>query len=139
MNDSMWVTGQNGQFSMSERFRLVTEHAVVSGYPKYCSGESWTPALNLYEDDRNYYVVANLAGTETQAIDLECEEGKLVISGPRPTPPPPEAHGGIKLHHMEIDHGRFRRILELPADVNTDGIEAVYRTGQLLITLPKKT
>ena len=124
---------------MSERFRSVTEHILVSGYPKYCPGESWTPALNLYEDDRNYYVVADLAGVGTQGIDLEYEEGKLVICGHRPTPPPPEAHGGLKLHHMEINHGRFRRILELPPDVNTDSIEAVYRTGQLLITLPKKT
>ncbi len=135
--DSMWTMDRNDQFSMAERFRLVTEHTLVSGYPKYCPGESWTPALNLYEDDRNYYIVADLSGVGSQAIDLECEEGKLVICGHRPTPPPPETHGGLKLHHMEINHGRFRRILELPPDVNADGIEAVYRTGQLLITLPK--
>ncbi len=139
MSDSRRASGEDSRISIAGRFQLVTEHILVSGYHKYCPGESWTPALNLYEDDRNYYVVANLAGAGTQAIDLECKEGRLVLSGHRSTPPPPEVHGELVLHHMEIDHGRFRRILELPADVNTDGIEAVYRTGQLLITLPKKT
>lgn len=121
------------------QLHLPADTAFRPGYCTYCPGETWKPHLNIYEDDRNYYVVANLAGTGTQAIDLECREGQLILSGHRPTPPPPEVHGKLKLLHMEIDHGRFTRVLELPADAAPDGIEAMYRTGQLLVTIPKRT
>ncbi|MBN1553442.1 MAG: Hsp20/alpha crystallin family protein [Phycisphaerae bacterium] len=121
------------------QLRLSSDTVFRAGYCSYCPGETWKPHLNIYEDDRNYYVVANLAGTGTQAIDLECRDGQLILSGHRPTPPPPEVHGKLKLIHMEIDHGRFTRVLELPGDVDPDGIEAIYRTGQLLVTLPKRT
>jgi HSP20 family protein len=107
------------------------------GYHEYCPGETWTPAVNLYEDESNYYVVADLAGSGNEAIELDYHEGQLTISGHRTMPVPPEATGRLKVHHMEIDYGRFCRKLGIPADVDVDRIEAVYRAGQLYITLPK--
>jgi HSP20 family protein len=94
--------------------------------------------VNLYEDDVNYYVVADLSGTGSQSIEVHYQEGELVIAGHRPTPPPPEVIGELRLHHMEIDHGAFHRSIRMPADVDVESIDAVYRTGQLLITLPKQ-
>jgi len=126
------------EISGTGKFHLAADTVLSTGYCTYCPGETWKPDLNIYEDDRNYYVVANLAGTGTQAIELECREGQLILSGHRPTPPPPEVHGKLQLLHMEIDHGRFTRVLQLPPDVNDEGIEALYRTGQLLVTLPKR-
>lgn len=120
------------------QFQFVADTVIRAGYCTYCPGETWKPHLNIYEDDRNFYVVVDLAGTGTQAIELECREGQLIFSGHRPTPPPPEVHGKLKMLHMEIDHGRFTRVLELPPEVDADGIEAIYRTGQLLVTLPKR-
>jgi HSP20 family protein len=108
-------------------------------YHQYCPTDTWTPDVNLYEDDRNYYVVADLAGVGSQAIDLECRDGRLVLSGHRTMPPPPEVFGEVRVHHMEIDYGRFCRELVLPSNVDETSIEAVYRTGQLLVTLPKAT
>lgn len=114
------------------------ESECPEAYHRYCPGGTWSPAVNLYEDDRNYYLVADLAGVGSPSIDLEARDGKLILAGHRPTPPPPEVYGTLHLHHMEIDHGRFERILEMPPDINVDAIEAVYRTGQLLVTLPKR-
>ena len=111
---------------------------VEVSYFQYSTGEPWTPAINLYEDDENYYVAADLAGVGCESIEIESATKSLTIHGHRPTPPPPDVHGKIKVLHMEIDHGDFRRVLELPSDVESDRIEAVYRTGQLLVTLPKK-
>ena len=44
---------------------------------------------------------------------------------------------GLRLHLMEIDHGAFRRTVNLPPDVNDGGISAEYRGGLLRIRLPK--
>jgi HSP20 family protein len=134
-SDDDWPRGDTA--ILSRQFRLTADAMVKSGFYTFCTGQTWTPALNVYEDDRNYYLVVNLAGVGTQAVELEYRDGKLYLSGHRPTPPPPEVHGKLKLLHMEIDYGRFERVLEFPADVDGERIEAVYRTGQLLITLPK--
>ncbi|MBS3821974.1 MAG: Hsp20 family protein [Planctomycetes bacterium] len=111
---------------------------VRASYHAYCPGETWKPAVNLYEDEVNYYVVVDLSGTGSHAIEVHYHDGELTIAGHRPTPPPPECVGELKLHHMEIDHGKFQRSVRMPADVDVDTIDAVYRTGQLLITLPKR-
>lgn len=137
MNCSMQNTDEDTCSMIRLQFRRMVEQIYSPGYYHYCPGESWTPAMNLYQDERNYYAVVNLAGVGSQSIELDVSEGKLIIAGHRPTPPPPEVHGKLELFHMEIDHGGFSRTLELPRNVDFDGIEAIYRTGQLLITMPK--
>lgn len=137
MSCSMKSTDEEIGSMVQLEFRRVADRVYGPGYYHYYPDESWTPAMNLYEDMRNYYAVLNLAGVGSQAIELDVNGGKLTIAGHRPTPPPPEVHGKLKLFHMEIDHGRFCRTLELPRGVDANKIEAVYRAGQLLITMPK--
>ena len=55
------------------------------------------------------------------------QAGPAGAARPRPT----------RVHLMEIDHGRFRRAIELPGDVDVASIEASYRCGYLWIRLPK--
>ncbi|MCD4825618.1 MAG: Hsp20/alpha crystallin family protein [Phycisphaerae bacterium] len=107
-------------------------------YHQYCPGEPWEPTVNIFEDNRNYYVTASLAGVESKLIDLDYCDNILTISGYCPTSPPPKVYGTLSVRHMEIDHGRFSRSLVLPEDTIPDEIEAICRTGQLMITIPKK-
>ncbi len=137
MGSSMKKMDSDSASSIRLEFHHAADRVSSPGYYHYSPDESWTPQLNLYEDDLNYYVVANLAGVGSQAIDLDIGEGRLIIAGHRPTPPPPEVHGKLQLFHMEIDHGRFFRTLELPPDASSEKVEAVYRAGQLLVTIPK--
>jgi HSP20 family protein len=104
---------------------------------RHCRAETWQPAVNLYEDNVNYYAVVDLAGVQAETIDLRTAEGLLVLSGQRAVPRPADA-GPLRLRLMEIDHGDFARSLELPDDVDVDGIEAAYRGGFLWIRLPKR-
>lgn len=107
-------------------------------FHEYCPGHTWSPAINVYEDDENIYVIVDLAGVGTQAIDLDFRDGRLIISGHRPSPPPPEVRGRLHVRHMEIDHGHFCRELAITEPIDPEGIQAVYRTGQLLVTLPRQ-
>lgn len=119
---------------MSQWLRQV----VGSQYHRFCPNEIWQPALNFYESDDAYYIVADLAGLKAEEIDLHVESQILHISGERPTPRPCDAPRAVRLHMMEIDHGRFCRELQLPEDVDPDRIEASYRSGLLQIRLPRK-
>jgi HSP20 family protein len=113
------------------------EHVLGPNYRKFSPGETWTPAVNIYETPRLFCVLVELAGIKAEQIDLRMEGGKLVISGQRPAPNLPESDGVVRLHHMEIDHGHFCRSLELPPEVNGDEIEAFHQVGFLWIYLPK--
>ncbi len=113
------------------------DQVLGQSYQQYCPGEAWKPAVNIYEDDRGYVIVADLAGMKAADVDLRAEPGKLVISGERAVPHYENTKGDVRLHTMEIDHGRFCRAVNLPEDADIDAIEALYRNGYLWIQVPK--
>jgi HSP20 family protein len=115
------------------------EHIPARGFQKYRPVESWAPPVNLYEDDRHYYVVVDLAGVQGPEIrvTLDKQKGAVCISGHRAMPDV-EGIGPLKLHLMEIDHGQFHRTVNLPSDVDHRAISAEYQGGLLRIQIPKR-
>ena len=111
---------------------------VLKGYNKYCPGETWMPSINLYEDELQYTIIADLAGINAQEVDLQVEGTSLVLSGHRSTPQTRSTSGPVRLHLMEIDHGRFCRTIDIPGNVFHDGITASYKNGYLWISLPQE-
>jgi HSP20 family protein len=104
--------------------------------------ETWAPAVNLYETEKFYIVCVDLAGVEQDKIQVGVHEGILVIRGNRSVPSDSgtEATGNpkrMKVHLMEIDHGQFRREVELPANAQKSGIVARFNEGLLWIEIPK--
>ena len=124
------------------------------GFFAFSPGETWTPNVNLYENDASYVVCVDLAGVIKDEIDLQVTGQTLTLKGCRQVPvqqrdappapqtqPAPEAGGATpryRVHLMEIDHGQFVREVDLPHDVESDNISAQYRNGMLWIELPKK-
>ncbi|HUS47248.1 MAG TPA: Hsp20/alpha crystallin family protein [Phycisphaerae bacterium] len=115
------------------------DQVLSPGFQKYSPGSAWTPSINLYEDDRRYYVVVDLAGVNAEEIELRVEEDVLVLTGLRETPRPHDTCGPLHLHLMEVDHDQFSRTLRLPQNIDADAIEASYRNGYLWVRVPKKT
>lgn len=82
--------------------------------------------VDVYEDENNTYVLAELPGVDKDNIDLNLENAVLTISG--------EAK-----HRLNGEEGAFRfsRSLTLAEDVDADRIQAKFENGMLRITLPK--
>lgn len=114
------------------------------GFCGFRPNETWTPAVNLYEDDSAYIVCVDLAGVDKDRIDVVVADNQLKLRGQRavPLPDPSADHSGrptrFRVHLMEIDNGGFCREVELPKDVNQAHVRANYRNGMLWIVLPKK-
>ncbi len=114
------------------------------GFYAFSANETWTPLVNLYETEGHYIVCVDLAGVVKEEIDLQVHRQCLTLRGNRqvPTQPkedsPESAPSKYRVHLMEIDHGPFVREVELPQDVESAEIAAVYRNGLLWIELPKK-
>jgi HSP20 family protein len=77
-------------------------------------------------------VTAELAGIEIGELELQIEGRTLILSGVR-GPARPE---GDVYQQVEIERGRFRRVIELGAEVRGDEATARYQDGMLQVELP---
>lgn len=128
--------------NISRQMNKWLDQVLGPSYHQYCPAETWQPAINLSEDDASYCLVVDLAGVKGEELDLRTDNNAVILTGERETPQPPEVAGTVRMHLMEIDHGRFCREIKLPDDANidnADAIEAAYRGGFLWVKIPKKT
>ncbi len=92
----------------------------------------------LYADDPPRAVVeAELAGIDLADLTLHVEGRVLVLAGVRrPRWGAAGETGGRVFQQLEVEHGPFRRAVELGADVQADAAKATYEDGILRIELP---
>lgn len=91
------------------------------------------PRMNLAEDDSNYYLEALVPGIDPNDIDLNLMRGTLTLTGERKSDDGNER----TWHRHERGAGKFMRTIELPDSIDSSKVDAEYRNGVLLITLPK--
>jgi len=78
-------------------------------------------------------VTAELAGINPDELELEVRGRELVIAGHRG--PVDETEGRV-FQQIEIEHGPFRRTVQLGAEVVSDQAKATYHDGILRVELP---
>ena len=96
--------------------------------------ESWTPAVDVYEDKENFVVQAELPGLKREEIEVSLHDGTLTISGERKAEARSEE---TEVYRAERYVGRFQRALVLPTTVAADKVKAGYADGVLTVRLPK--
>ena len=97
-------------------------------------GRGFSPAVDVfYADDPPRAVVkADLAGVLIEDVSLEIRGRQLLIAGERRA----EEADGRLYQQIEIEHGPFRRAVELGADVLADEARAAYEDGILVVEVP---
>ena len=117
-----------------ERMEQARQRVIgAPGSPSF-SDSFMEPSVDVYETEEEVVIVAEIAGIGEQDLELEVEGSRCILRGERKP-----ARQGPKRDYrqMEIGHGPFQRELLLPADVNPDAIQTVYKDGMLQISLPK--
>jgi len=92
------------------------------------------PLLNLAEDQDNLYLTAELPGVNSEKLDVSVHGDSLTIRGERELG---EVDQKVNIHRREREAGVFRRIVNLPAKVDSDNVQALLKNGVLMVTLPK--
>jgi len=94
----------------------------------------FSPRVDIYYCGRpaRAIVKVDLSGVSMEAIGLEIQGRQLVIAGERQ---PQESEGRL-YQQMEIEHGPFRRVVELGADVVAEAASATYEDGLLRVEIP---
>ncbi len=92
----------------------------------------WSPPTDLYETDTALVVRMEIAGMQDAELNIAVEGRQLAIYGLRQ---PPEQHAAY--HQLEVRFGDFLSVLDLPAAIDPDHIQADYKDGFLLVTMLK--
>ena len=94
-----------------------------------------SPRLDMREGDDGYTVTAEMPGLDEKELKLELSDGYLTIEGEKKAERDDDKGG---FHLVERSFGTFKRSLQVPADVDVEGIDAAFRNGVLTVALPKK-
>jgi HSP20 family protein len=102
----------------------------------------WAPAIDVAEMPEAYLLAGELPGADPRSIDVSFDRGNLVVRGTKhpsfAKPETPENGAApTQLLMSERVTGMFERTLQLPSDIDADGIEASFEHGVLLIRIPK--
>lgn len=92
------------------------------------------PAMNLYAGDEGVILTAELPGMEPDALEITVLGETLTLSGSRSGD---DAEEGVKYHRRERSQGRFTRTVELPFQIDSEGVEARFNNGVLHVVLPR--
>ena len=97
-------------------------------------GRGFSPAVDVfYTDDPPRAVVrADLAGILIDDVSLEIRGRQLLIAGERRA----QQGDGCVYQQIEIEHGPFRRTVELGTDVVADEARASYEDSFLVVEVP---
>lgn len=93
------------------------------------------PAINVGGTPRSVEIYAFAPGIDPASIDVQLDKGTLTVAGERKAEEVPEK---ATVHINERFAGRFRRVISLPDDVDSDSIDAKYRDGLLHIVIQRK-
>lgn len=97
--------------------------------------DSFVPAVNIKEDDKAYYVEAELPGVKKDDMEISVKDGTLTLKGEKKTFKEDKKEN---FHRVERSYGSFYRSIPLANDCDTEQVNANYQDGLLTVTIAKK-
>ncbi len=89
--------------------------------------------VNVWETPDGYHAALLAPGLDEQSVNVTVHDDTLVIEGELKFNVPE----GSKPIWQEFGPSKFRRSLRLGSAVDPARVEAIYRNGMLLVTMPK--
>ena len=99
------------------------------------STTAWNPSVDIFENDNEVVIKAELPGMNAKDIDVRLENNVLMLKGERHFEKEAKEEN---YHRIEREYGSFSRSFALPHAVSGDKVAAEYKDGVLKIVLPKK-
>lgn len=125
-------TSEYGMLPLSAAFDRLFQTALtpVGG----SNGETGTKiATNIWETGDAYQIALLVPGAHPDNVEVTALGNTITVAGSIEVGQPE----GAKSVWQEFGPSQFRRQIGLPSEVNSDRIEAAYRNGVLLLTVPK--
>jgi HSP20 family molecular chaperone IbpA len=91
-----------------------------------------TPFCDVYENDDEVLVVADMPGVTADALDIKLDKGELSISARREVSPKDGTFLGVEYRDCD-----YRRRFAVPGGIDAGKISAELKDGVLSLHLPK--
>jgi HSP20 family protein len=95
---------------------------------------NWNPKVDIYEEEDQIVVTAELPGVDKKDIEVDVRDGVLTLKGER------SADNEVKeknYYRKERSFGKFERSFKLQRDVDPGKITADYKDGILKVSIPR--
>jgi HSP20 family protein len=96
---------------------------------------TWAPAVDIYEDEHQLVVKADLPDIDPKDLDIRVENNILTIRGDRKFEKKANENNYLR---VERSYGWFARSFSLANTVNSEAIKADYQNGVLTLVVPKR-
>src|SRR6059058_628394 len=96
---------------------------------------AWAPAVDIYENEHELVVKADLPEVDPKDLDIRVENNILTIRGERKFEKNVQQENYLR---VERAYGSFARSFTLANTVNSEAIKADYQNGVLTLSIPKK-
>jgi HSP20 family protein len=114
-------------------------HRDLSGLTQSLYGdgaEMWQPAgLEVWEDDQNVYVEAELPGVRAEDVDVTLEGSVLTIRGQKKEK---REQKQVQYHYRQRRYGQFMQQFQLPSTVDGSKVTADLHDGILRVQIEKR-
>jgi len=109
---------------------LMASGGAAGGRP----GRLWRPPIDVYETDDAVEVVAEIAGLDTNDVELVIDGDVLSLRGQRVDRTVCDRRS---FHEVSIQYGTFAADVFIPVAVDGAAAQARYENGFLRISLPR--
>jgi HSP20 family protein len=96
-------------------------------------GPTFTPAVDIFEDDKEITLLADMPAVKAKDLDIDLRENVLTLSGDVESPEDPSERAVLR----EYRTGRYVRQFTLSDRIDQSKIGAELKEGVLRLRLPK--
>lgn len=98
------------------------------------SERPWSPAIDISQNEREVVVSAEVPGVAPENLEVTVLGNRLTLAGHKEET---KKTGEADAWQVETHRGAFRRVVELPAEVDAQSVTAEHANGVLTVRLQK--
>jgi HSP20 family protein len=117
--------------ALQENVNKLFQETMGKPFRESASPRSWSPAVDVLEDENKIVVQAELPGMKRDDINVELSGDTLTIRGER------KLDNKENYVRIERTYGPFQRSFTIGVPIKSDELKANYKDGILEIIIPK--
>ena len=95
---------------------------------------NWIPSVDISENEKNVFIITELAGVRKTDLTITLSENQLKITGIKNRP---KEIDDQRQYVKQSTYGKFEKIINISENIIDDKINASFKNGVLKVILPK--